>query len=55
MARLAPGDCLAVECTDPGALHDIPAWCKIHGHCVVTTQRSGRLIQLQLQAGAPDA
>lgn len=29
---LAPGDRLEVICTDPGALHDIPAWCRLNGH-----------------------
>ena len=29
------GDILEVRCTDPGALNDIPAWCRIHGHRVV--------------------
>ena len=31
-AALAPGDVLEVRCTDPGALQDIPAWCRVHGH-----------------------
>ncbi|GIT54188.1 MAG: hypothetical protein Ct9H300mP16_13480 [Pseudomonadota bacterium] len=29
---LQPGDILEVRCTDPGALSDIPAWCRINGH-----------------------
>ena len=33
--ELAPGDTLAVTCTDPGALSDIPAWARINGHEVV--------------------
>lgn len=32
VAELAPGDELAVTCTDPGAAKDIPAWCRINGH-----------------------
>lgn len=32
---LADGDVLKVICTDPGALHDIPAWCRINGHHVL--------------------
>lgn len=28
-------DQLTVICTDPGALNDIPAWCRINGHTVV--------------------
>ena len=29
---LQPGDSIRVLCTDPGVLHDIPAWCRVHGH-----------------------
>jgi tRNA 2-thiouridine synthesizing protein A len=36
--ELAPGDTLEVFCTDPGALNDIPAWCRINGHEVVATR-----------------
>ena len=35
VANLLPGDELEVLCTDPGALTDIPAWCRIEGHEVV--------------------
>ena len=37
--RLAPGDTLEVIASDPGALNDIPAWCRIHGHKLVSTHR----------------
>ena len=33
--QLQPGDVLEVRCTDPGALNDIPAWCRINGHDVL--------------------
>ena len=33
---LALGDVLEVTCTDPGALHDIPAWCRLNGHRVAS-------------------
>ena len=36
IAQLQPGDLLEVTCTDPGALNDIPAWCRINGHNVVS-------------------
>ena len=36
---LEKGDTLAVTCTDPGALHDIPAWARINGHQVVDSQQ----------------
>ena len=32
VATLRQGDVLSVHCTDPGALLDIPAWCRINGH-----------------------
>ena len=35
VAKLEPGDWLGVSFTDPGALHDIPAWSRIHGHRVI--------------------
>jgi tRNA 2-thiouridine synthesizing protein A len=38
VVQLAPGDTLTARCTDPGALHDIPAWCRINGHEVIDTQ-----------------
>jgi len=37
--ELQPGDILEVTCTDPGALHDIPAWCRVHGHTITDTQQ----------------
>jgi tRNA 2-thiouridine synthesizing protein A len=36
---LEKGDTLAVICTDPGALHDIPAWARINGHQVIETEQ----------------
>ena len=42
VADLEPGDELEVLCTDPGALTDIPAWCRIEGHEVVQSgERNG--------------
>ena len=35
---LDDGDILEVRCTDPGALNDIPAWCRVHGHQVIETK-----------------
>jgi len=31
---LNDGDELLVLATDPGTLHDVPAWCRVHGHVV---------------------
>lgn len=40
VAGLQPGDILEVHATDPGALVDIPAWCRVHGHEIVSTARA---------------
>ena len=41
VVNLEPGDELEVLCTDPGALTDIPAWCRIEGHEVVQSGERG--------------
>lgn len=38
VAALEPGAGLEAICTDPGALQDIPAWCRINGHQVLETR-----------------
>ena len=47
--RLPPGALLEVVASDPGALHDIPAWCRIHGHDVVDTQHVAREIRIRVR------
>ena len=37
--QLKPGDTLTVICTDPGAVHDIPAWCRVNGHEIIAIQQ----------------
>ena len=37
LGKDAIGDTIEAVCTDPGALYDIPAWAKIHGHKVIET------------------
>ncbi len=37
---LQVGDRLEVVCTDPGAIHDIPTWCRVNGHEVLETRTS---------------
>lgn len=55
VAELTPGDQLEVACTDPGALHDIPAWCRIHGHRVLETGERGREVFVRLEVGSDPA
>ncbi len=45
VAELAPGEELEAVCTDPGALNDIPAWCRINGHEVLECgERDGEYV-----------
>ena len=36
IAELNHGDTIIVTSTDPGAKMDIPAWCRINGHEVIS-------------------
>jgi TusA-related sulfurtransferase len=50
--NLPAGVIVTAICTDPGALHDIPAWARIHGHTVLETRSEGREHTIVLQTGA---
>lgn len=47
--KLAAGDILTVLATDPGVLHDIPAWCRINGHKVLDHSQEGRDIRIRIE------
>ncbi len=49
---LAAGDTLDVVCTDPGAKNDIPAWCRIHGHRIVSMRSADRDIIITIEVGS---
>ncbi len=40
-------------CTDPGALNDIPAWVRIHGHRLIRAERRGDEIEIELEVCKP--
>ncbi|MDD5113295.1 MAG: sulfurtransferase TusA family protein [Methylobacter sp.] len=48
---LTAGDQLEVVCTDPGVMHDIPAWCRINGHTVLETRSADGEYTIVLQVG----
>ena len=52
IAELMPGDTLEVHATDPGALHDIPAWCRVHGHVIVSTSHKDGEVTVTLRVEA---
>ncbi len=33
------GEQLKVVCTDPGTMHDIPAWCKVNDYILVKAEQ----------------
>lgn len=48
---LQPGDTLEVTCTDPGAINDIPAWCRINGHRFLNYHQQDDEIILNVEVG----
>ena len=48
VASLKPGDELTVIATDPGTLHDVPAWCRVHGHELIEATQNGTEVIVKL-------
>jgi len=46
---LAPGALLDIVASDPGTLHDIPTWCRIHGHEVVDAHREQHEVHIRIR------
>ncbi|MCG6861625.1 MAG: sulfurtransferase TusA family protein [Chromatiaceae bacterium] len=51
VAKLPSGTNLEAICTDPGALQDIPAWCRINGHTVLKTRSQDGEYFVELRVG----
>lgn len=49
--ELISGDVLEVISTDPGALNDIPAWCRVNGHRVLKVTERDREVVVRLEVG----
>ena len=47
--ELAIGDTLEVLASDPGVMHDIPAWCRINGHTVLSSSKEERLCKITVE------
>jgi len=54
VVQLQPGDTLVVTCTDPGARHDIPAWCRVNGHEVLSIEEQQDNIVITVRVGDAD-
>lgn len=48
---LKQGDILEVASTDPGAINDIPAWCRINGHEVLDIKNDNNEIFITIKIG----
>ena len=49
--ELQAGDILEIICSDPGALQDIPSWCRINGHKILATKKENNEILIKMQVG----
>lgn len=48
---LETGATLEVVATDPGVMHDIPAWCRIHGHTVLAAEKVENEFHIRIEVG----
>ena len=55
VATLVEGDLLEVTCTDPGVKNDIPAWCRINGHEVISIEEAEGEITLTVRVGKDES
>ena len=51
---MSPGETLRVDATDPGVMHDIPAWCRINGHKVLDKYQEDRVFHLLIEVMETD-
>jgi len=51
MTKLETGEKLTLYCTDPGTLQDIPCWCRMYGHTVLSQQQNETEIVFTIQSG----
>jgi tRNA 2-thiouridine synthesizing protein A len=50
--ELPAGTLLTITASDPGALHDIPAWCRVNGHaCLLAEERDDGECVVQVRVG----
>ena len=49
--ELEPGDELVAICTDPGVQNDIPAWCRINGHEVLSIETTEDEYRILIKVG----
>ena len=40
LKTMSIGEMLKVVCTDPGTMHDIPAWCRVNGYSLIEAKEA---------------
>ena len=48
------GDEVEITCTDPGAMNDIPAWCRINKHNLLSSKNSDGEFIFLVEVGQED-
>ncbi len=54
IGQQAVGARVEITCTDPGALNDIPAWCRINGHSVISSHEQAGEYIILVEKGVDD-
>ncbi len=49
MNTLPTGALVHVICTDPGTHHDIPAWCRMRGHSILSIEEKEEEIHFMVR------
>lgn len=52
IAGMNPGDIVTLICSDPGALQDVPAWCRIHHHEILMVEEHNNEITIKISVEA---
>lgn len=46
---LAPGTQIFMRCTDPGTRQDVPTWCRLYGHEVLSIEQAAHEIHFVIK------
>lgn len=52
--KASAGTQFVLVATDPGVHEDIPAWCRMHGHQIVSTDENASEIRMTIELAAAD-
>ena len=52
--NMKAGEHLVIRCTDHGVINDVPAWCRINGHEVLSIDEQDQDIVITIRIGKSD-